>query len=54
MVNRQRGVALIIVLMLLAIMATVAASMSERLFLQFQRGANQINDQQSYWYSLGV
>ncbi|MCS0291122.1 type II secretion system minor pseudopilin GspK [Vibrio alginolyticus] len=54
MVNRQRGVALIIVLMLLAIMATVAASMSERLFLQFQRGANQINYQQAYWYSLGV
>ncbi|EGR0265288.1 general secretion pathway protein GspK [Vibrio alginolyticus] len=54
MVNRQRGVALIIVLMLLTIMATVAASMSERLFLQFQRGANQINYQQAYWYSLGV
>ncbi|HHF3005630.1 TPA: type II secretion system minor pseudopilin GspK [Vibrio diabolicus] len=54
MVNRQRGVALIIVLMLLAIMATVAASMSERLFLQFQRGANQVNYQQAYWYSLGV
>ena len=54
MANRQRGVALIIVLMLLAIMATVAASMSERLFLQFQRATNQINYQQAYWYSLGV
>ncbi len=54
MAKRQRGVALIIVLMLLAIMTTVAASMSERLFLQFQRGANQINYQQAYWYSLGV
>ncbi|MDW2030251.1 type II secretion system minor pseudopilin GspK, partial [Vibrio sp. 399] len=39
MANRQRGVALIIVLMLLAIMATIAATMSERLFLQFQRGS---------------
>ncbi|MGR5133265.1 type II secretion system minor pseudopilin GspK [Vibrio alfacsensis] len=54
MANRQRGVALIIVLMLLAIMTTIAASMSERLFLQFQRGANQIHYQQAYWYSLGV
>jgi len=54
MANRQRGVALIIVLMLLAIMATVAASMSERLFLQFQRGVNQVNYQQAYWYSLGI
>ena len=54
MVKRQRGVALIIVLMLLAIMATIAASMSERLFLQFQRGANQIHFQQAYWYSVGV
>ncbi|MDF2153989.1 type II secretion system minor pseudopilin GspK [Vibrio sp. CAU 1672] len=54
MARRQRGVALVIVLMLLAIMATVAASMSERLFLQFQRGANQLHYQQAYWYSLGV
>ncbi|MDW1858701.1 type II secretion system minor pseudopilin GspK, partial [Vibrio sp. Vb0974] len=42
MANRQRGVALIIVLMLLAIMATIAATMSERLFLKFQRGSNQV------------
>ncbi|MEO0889154.1 MAG: type II secretion system minor pseudopilin GspK, partial [Pseudomonadota bacterium] len=54
MASRQRGVALLIVLMLLAIMTTIAASMSERLFLQFQRGSNQINYQQAYWYSLGV
>lgn len=54
MAKRQRGVALLIVLMLLAIMTTVAASMSERLFAQFQRGGNQINFQQAYWYSLGV
>lgn len=54
MANRQRGVALIIVLMLLAIMATIAATMSERLFLQFQRGSNQIHYQQAYWYSVGV
>lgn len=54
MVRRQRGVALLIVLMLLAIMTTVAANMSERLFVQFQRGGNQIHYQQAYWYSIGV
>lgn len=51
---RQTGVALIVVLMLLAIMASIAASMSERLFVQFQRAGNQVNYQQAYWYSLGV
>ncbi|CAE6880071.1 type II secretion system minor pseudopilin GspK [Vibrio sp. B1FLJ16] len=54
MAKRQRGVALLIVLMLLAIMTTVAASMSERLFVQFKRGGNQLHYQQAYWYSIGV
>ncbi|MCV6020321.1 type II secretion system protein GspK, partial [Escherichia coli] len=54
MANRQRGVALIIVLMLLAIMATIAATMSERLFLQYQRGSHQSHYQHAYWYSVGV
>lgn len=54
MVRRQGGVALLIVLMLLVIMTTVAASMSERLFVQFQRGGNQLHYQQAYWYSIGV
>ncbi|MGF1752240.1 type II secretion system minor pseudopilin GspK [Vibrio makurazakiensis] len=53
-VKHQRGVALIVILMLLAIMATIAASMSERLFTQFKRVGNQLNYQQAYWYSLGV
>ncbi len=54
MARRQAGVALLIVLMLLAIMTTIAATMSERLFVQFQRGGNQLHYQQAYWYSLGV
>ncbi len=54
MAKRQRGVALLIVLMLLVVMTTVAASMSERLFVQFQRASNQLHYQQAYWYSLGV
>ena len=52
--NRQRGVALIIILMLVAIMAAIAASMSERLFTQFKRAGNQINHQQAYWYAIGA
>ncbi|HAS6138597.1 TPA: type II secretion system minor pseudopilin GspK [Vibrio vulnificus] len=52
--SRQSGVALIIILLLLAIMATIAGSMSERLFAQFKRGTNQISYQQAYWYAIGV
>ena len=52
--NKQRGVALIVILMLLAIMATIAGSMSERLFTQFKRVGNQLNYQQAYWYSIGI
>ncbi|OEE76496.1 type II secretion system minor pseudopilin GspK [Vibrio ordalii] len=49
----QRGVALIVILLLLAIMVSIAATMSERLFTQFQRANNQISYQQAYWYSVG-
>ncbi|MFG0888796.1 type II secretion system minor pseudopilin GspK [Vibrio sp. CJQ_6] len=52
--QRQRGVALIIVLLLLAIMVSIAATMSQRMFTQFQRASHQLNYQQAYWYSLGV
>ncbi|MFA0520250.1 type II secretion system minor pseudopilin GspK, partial [Vibrio sp. 10N.222.55.E8] len=45
--RKQRGVALIIILMLLAIMITIAGSMSERLFTQFKRVGNQLNYQQA-------
>ena len=52
--KKQQGVALIVVLLLLAIMVTIAAQMSERLFIQFHRAQNQVNHQQAYWYSIGV
>lgn len=35
-------------------MTAVAATMSERLFGQFKRSANQINYQQAYWYAMGA
>ena len=50
----QRGVALIVILLLLAVMVSIAASMADRLFSQFKRAGSQINYQQAYWYSLGV
>ncbi len=50
----QRGVALIVVLLLLAIMVSIAATMTERLFTQFQRASHQVNYQQAYWYSVGA
>ncbi|WP_038185913.1 type II secretion system minor pseudopilin GspK [Vibrio rhizosphaerae] len=52
--QRQRGVALILVLLILAMMVSIAATMSERLFTQYHRAGNQIRYQQAYWYSLGV
>ena len=52
--RHQRGVALIVVLMLLAVMVSIAATMSSRLFTQFKRGSNQLTYQQAYWYSIGV
>ncbi len=50
----QSGVALIVVLLLLAVMTAIAASMSERLFINFHRAGNQLHHQQAYWYTLGV
>ncbi len=52
--SSQRGVALIVILLLLAIMVSIAATMSDRLFTQFKRAQNQIDYQQAYWYSMGV
>ncbi|MGF1762488.1 type II secretion system minor pseudopilin GspK [Aliivibrio kagoshimensis] len=52
--QKQRGVALIVVLLLLAIMTTIAAQMSDRMVVQFHRSENQSNHQQAYWYSVGV
>ncbi|MDN3679549.1 type II secretion system minor pseudopilin GspK [Vibrio tapetis subsp. quintayensis] len=52
--HKQSGVALIMVLLLLAVMTAIAATMSERLFTNFKRATSQVNHQQAYWYSVGV
>ncbi|OBT10141.1 general secretion pathway protein GspK [Vibrio sp. UCD-FRSSP16_10] len=52
--NKQQGVALLVVLLLLAVMTAIAATMSERLVLSVDRASNQVNNQQAYWYAIGV
>ena len=52
--KRQQGVALIVVLLLLAMMTLLAVQMSERLYYNFYRVENQIQNQQAYWYALGM
>ncbi|UTV27629.1 type II secretion system minor pseudopilin GspK [Photobacterium atrarenae] len=52
--KQQRGVALIVVLMILALMTLLAAQMSERLQFNFYRVENQLQNQQAYWYAQGM
>ncbi|WP_375752163.1 type II secretion system minor pseudopilin GspK [Vibrio sp. HN007] len=52
--SSQRGVALIVVLLILAVMVSLAATMSDRLFTNFKRAENQKSHQQAYWYAVGV
>ncbi|MCG3864339.1 MULTISPECIES: type II secretion system minor pseudopilin GspK [unclassified Photobacterium] len=54
MIKKQRGVALIVVLLLVALMSLIAVQMTGRLQHNFHRVENQIQHQQAYWYSLGV
>ena len=51
--RRQRGMALLVVLLLLAVMVTMASSMTERYRMQWLRTYNQQLQQQNYWYLLG-
>ncbi|WP_413113151.1 type II secretion system minor pseudopilin GspK [Thaumasiovibrio sp. DFM-14] len=52
--RQQRGVALILVLGVLALMTTLALAMNQRLQLVLYRAENQVFSQQSYWYALSV
>ncbi|MDG3086859.1 type II secretion system minor pseudopilin GspK [Vibrio hannami] len=52
--SSQSGVALIVVLLILAVMVSLAATMSDRLFTSFKRAENQKYHQQAYWYAIGV
>lgn len=52
--SQQKGVALIFVLMLVAVLVGIAATMTERMSTQFYRASNLLHHQQAYWYSMGV
>ena len=51
--KQQRGMALLVVLLLLAVMVTMASSMTQRFRMEWQRTYNQQLQLQNYWYLLG-
>ena len=51
--KRQQGMALLVVLLLLAVMVTMASSMTQRFRMEWQRTYNQQLQLQNYWYLLG-
>lgn len=52
--RRQRGVALLVVLLFMALATTVAVSMANRMFVNFNRAESQLRYQQAYWYAQSV
>ena len=52
--SNQRGVALIIVLLIVAIVSVLATEMGGRLQLQVKRAANIKDNNQAYWYAIGA
>lgn len=53
-IKNQRGVALLVVLLMMALMTTIAATMTNRLFVNLNRAESQLNYQQAYWYAMSV
>ena len=51
---RQKGVALITVMLIVALASIIAAQMTTRLQMQMQRSTNINFNQQAYWYALGA
>ena len=52
--NKQQGVALVSVLLIVALAAILATQMTARLQLQMQRSTNIFFNQQAYWYAMGA
>lgn len=50
----QKGVALVIVLLLVALVSVLAVEMGARLQLQIKRAANLKDNNQAYWYAMGA
>ena len=53
-IPKQRGVALVAVLMIIAIVVVIAVNMTGRLQLQLQRQQNVQQQQQAFWYAMGA
>lgn len=51
---RQHGMALLIVLFIVALVSVLATEMGSRLQLQVQRASNIKDNNQAYWYSIGA
>jgi general secretion pathway protein K len=52
--RKQQGVALIIVLLIVAIVSVLATEMGGRLQLQIKRASNIKENNQAYWYAMGA
>ncbi|GAA0854926.1 type II secretion system minor pseudopilin GspK [Aliiglaciecola litoralis] len=52
--HKQSGVALIVVLMLVALVVIITADMASRLQLQVTRASNIKDNNQAYWYAMGA
>jgi general secretion pathway protein K len=52
--RKQKGVALIIVLLIVAIVSVLATEMGGRLQLQIKRASNIKENNQAYWYAMGA
>ena len=52
--QKQSGVALITVMLIVALCAVIATQMTARLQMQMQRSANISFNQQAYWYAMGA
>jgi general secretion pathway protein K len=52
--SKQQGVALIVVLLIVAIVSVLATEMGSRLQLQIKRASNIKENNQAYWYAMGA
>jgi general secretion pathway protein K len=52
--QKQKGVALITVMLIVALCAVIASQMTARLQVQMQRSTNITFNQQAYWYAMGA
>lgn len=52
--TRQRGVALLMVLLILALMMVLASAMTDRSVRMYQQTATTLDNLQAKWYALGA